>query len=228
MNTITMGKTIRGDAITTLQRYISQWVALLFATRRRGTTVFGKPAVDISYDQALQEGDVVKRVNIKVREYGVDIQLEDKSTVYMTTQQIREEAGDQPIDKWETQRQLRYLTKYCSPILHHAITELNQLHLAAKATERPQMLIYAFSCHGMHKPSCISSKIKRSISRLIGLGPAMMAKRMNRTSARSTRLVIILRTEPSSNRTRSIFSSKSILRVKALTRNLSVSLLICP
>lgn len=130
---------------------VCPWLALSATPdRRQGETIFGKPLVDVSYADALKEGEtrepVVKDVIVKVREYGVDIQVGNGDVLTRTTSDLREEINTERIDEWEARKQLRYLTKYCSPILVHAIGELNDYQLNAPVGAHPQMLVYAFSC----------------------------------------------------------------------------------
>jgi len=127
---------------------IRQWMALSATPeRKQGSTIFGAPLITVSYADALNEKTVVKDVKLKVREYGVDIALENTDApLRVTTSQLREQIGNEPVDKFEARKQLRYLTKYCTPILQHATAELEALYLDAPTGARPQMLVYAFSC----------------------------------------------------------------------------------
>lgn len=135
-----------GDALRKLTQ-IRQWMAVSATPERKiGTTIFGAPVVSISYADGLQEGKVLKDVAIRVRDYSIDIQMDQGQPRQVTTTELREEIGTDDIDTWETRRQLRYLTQYSSPILIHAFAELSQLMILTAQMARPQMLIYTHSC----------------------------------------------------------------------------------
>ncbi len=127
---------------------VSPWMALSATPdRRQGETIFGNPVVNITYRHALDDEHVVKDVSFKVREYGVAIQVADGEVLKRTTSELREEINTEKIDQWEARKQLRYLTKYCSPILVQALGDLNDCHVHAPiGAYLPQMLVYGFSC----------------------------------------------------------------------------------
>ena len=140
-----------GAAIGELQRYgIKKWIALSATpTRLIGQTVFGAPPPEcvLTYEQAFSESPpAVKDVAIKVREYGVTIEDIAGQILNCTASDLINEAKDLGIDKWEARKQVRYLSKYCSPILFHAVQELEQLTLESPPAARPQLLVYAHSC----------------------------------------------------------------------------------
>jgi hypothetical protein len=133
---------------------ITPWMALSATPeRRQGEPIFGKPVVNISYQAALEEkspegkpAKILKDVQIKIREYGVDMQVAGGEVLTRTTTELREEINTEGIDEWEARKQLRYLTKYCSPIIGHGLAELNYLRNRAPRNAQPVMLVYAFSC----------------------------------------------------------------------------------
>jgi superfamily II DNA or RNA helicase len=134
-----------GEALRKLTR-IHQWLAVSATpTRKSGSTIFGEPVVSVSYQEALTEG-VVKDVAIRIRDYAVDVELGDGTPRSFTTTELREAIGTENVDAWETRRQLRYLARYCSPILLHAISELGHLSISAAPQVRPQLLVYVHSC----------------------------------------------------------------------------------
>lgn len=127
---------------------IAQWIAVSATPIRKcGETIFGAPAITVTYEQAFAESPpAVKDVYIKVREYNVSIQDGTGDIVTCSASDLIKETSEEGIDKWEARRQLRYLRKYCSPILFHAVQELEQLSINAHADARPQLLVYAHSC----------------------------------------------------------------------------------
>jgi hypothetical protein len=127
---------------------IAQWIAVSATpTRKVGNTVFGEPAVAVTYEQAFNENPpAVKDVYVKVRDYKVSIEDGTGTVHEISASRLAEESALEGIDKWESRRQLRYLQKYCSPILFHAVQELNALSLYARPGARPQLLVYAHSC----------------------------------------------------------------------------------
>lgn len=127
---------------------LAQWIAVSATpTRKFGKTIFGEPAVTVTYEQAFNESPpAVKDVHIKVREYNVSIQDGSGDVITCSASDLVKETAEESIDKWETRRQLRYLRKYCSPILFHAVQELEARALNAPPDARPQLLVYAHSC----------------------------------------------------------------------------------
>lgn len=154
--------------------HVRQWMALSATPDRKcGPTVFGPPVVNVSYTETLEnEQNVLKKVGIKVREYGVDIRIMDVGEIRRTTTELREQIGTEQIDQWEVRRQLRYLTKYCSPILVQAIGELESLQLRAPSSAHPQMLVYAFSCsHAKSLSSLMANHAPGLRVDWVGTGP---------------------------------------------------------
>jgi superfamily II DNA or RNA helicase len=135
-----------GDSLRQLT-HIPQWIAVSATPNRKsGETIFGDPVIDVSYADGLQEGNILKDVSIHVREFSVDTEdIQGHQQTY-TTSELREEIGTEDIDTWEARRQLRYLTQFASPIIVHAIQELEHMALISSPSVRPQMLVYVHSC----------------------------------------------------------------------------------
>jgi len=139
---------IWGPALRSLEQ-IKTWIAVSATPDRlHGETIFGDPLISITYEDAFQEG-VVKDVAIEVANYMVDIETRNGDVCHRTTTEIRDglEESKETIDEWETRKQLRYLTKYCSPILAQAVNALDEAKLKAPPDVNPQMVVYAFSCN---------------------------------------------------------------------------------
>jgi len=135
-----------GEALRQLTS-IRQWLAVSATPERKsGATIFGDPILNVSYEDGLAEGNVLKYVAIRIREYNIELETDQEPARRLTTTELREEIGTEDIDTWETRRQLRYLTQYSSPLLIHALAELSQLAIASTQLARPQMLIYTHSC----------------------------------------------------------------------------------
>ena len=125
---------------------IRQWMALSATPERKtDVSIFGAPVVSVSYAEARDEG-VVKDVADSCAGLRVLDQLTGADTVSLTTTGLREDVKAEDIDQWEARKQLRYLSKYCSPILLHGLNKLDELQSQSPMAAHPQMLVYAHSC----------------------------------------------------------------------------------
>lgn len=129
-----------------------QWLAVSATPARKiGETVFGEPHMVVTYEEAFQE-HAVKDVRVCLRDYTFTIEnAQQQMNTYRTSDLVDEaKRAGLDFDSYEMRCNLRYFSKYCSPILNEAVNELRDLHLDAPTSKRPQMLVYAFSCRHAH------------------------------------------------------------------------------
>lgn len=161
-----------GDSIKELN--VQRTLAMSATPIRRDgcCSIFGNADLRITLEQAAKE-HAIKRIRANVDHYFVDIEDIDGNKIRLTTESIRDDSDSLPenFSAWETRRQLRYLTKYISPILSNSIAALN-----VKLLQHPgqhQMIVFAMSCkHAESVCKAINLISMQSIkSDWVGVGP---------------------------------------------------------
>jgi superfamily II DNA or RNA helicase len=118
--------------------------------RSDGSSLFGKPEVVVSYEEAVREG-AVKSLCLGAHEYLVDVvrtsECGKPEVLTFTTAELLDELGiaDDPnrLDKVMAKKRMKFSSKYVSPMVTRAVDRMENLRLHGI---RSQMLVQAMSC----------------------------------------------------------------------------------
>jgi len=94
--------------------------------RKENDSAFGAPAFKVTYRQAVKEG-AAKSLSLHAYEYKVDAITVNGEPISFTTSELAESAGSADpvaIDKFITDRKLRWSPKYISPLVSYPIERL--------------------------------------------------------------------------------------------------------
>lgn len=149
--------------------------------RRNKDDAFGRPDIEITYQEAESEG-VVKTLECHSYIYQIDAILPDGIVQTFTTEELAHEAGsDTPeaIEALKIKRQMRWSPKYISPLIHNPLDRL--LHTRAHIPLPCQALIGAMCCS---HAELICDQIKTMYPYLridwVGTGPHGRTEEQNR------------------------------------------------
>jgi superfamily II DNA or RNA helicase len=118
--------------------------------RSDGSSLFGKPEVSVSYEEAVLEG-AVKSLCLGAHEYLVDIvrtaEGGQSEVLTFTTAELLDELGiaEDPnrLDKVMAKKRMKFSSKYVSPMVTRAVDRMENLRVQGI---KSQMLVQAMSC----------------------------------------------------------------------------------
>lgn len=112
-------------------------------TRDGNATIFGKPDLEVTYREAVDQG-AVKKLWLRRYHYTVKATTGDGNEVEYTTDELRQHFDNESLSEFEERVGLRYSTKYIHPMI---LEPLLRLQDRRAASGKPlQMLIRAMSC----------------------------------------------------------------------------------
>lgn len=145
-------------------------------------TIFGRPAVTVSYEDGVNEG-VLKYMKVRSFHYLADLLTPDGDIIRISTEDIRNGASSvcEEINIYAARTQMRFSSKYISPLLRLPIIRLDADR--TRTNKRLQMLVRAVTCK--HAASLVEQIRSASGDSLVvdwvGTGPDGRTDDENRT-----------------------------------------------
>lgn len=114
--------------------------------RKDGDEAFGKPDIEVSYREAVDEG-VVKALECHSYVYQIDAVTTEGLVQSFTTKDLIDEAGStspEAIEKLKIERKMRWSPKYVSPLIYNPFDRLERTRIATGLN--CQALVGAMCC----------------------------------------------------------------------------------
>lgn len=112
--------------------------------RDKKSTIFGEPHLEVSYEDAKNEG-AVKPILRRCYEYRIDYLDKNCEPLQFSSTELREQVGDAAnIDGYEAKKELRHSSKYILPIVSEPILRLQERRISSGL--KLQMLVRAMGC----------------------------------------------------------------------------------
>ena len=156
-------------------KHVSQHCAAVFAVsaakvRTNGMpSFFGMPDVVISVEDALKE-EAIRKFKVCEEHYDIDVLIAgEDGPRKLKTDDLLNNVADKDFSRFETRKQLRYLTKYVNDLIQRSLNRLEQKLLTHPGQH--QMLVFCMSCKHAESVSKLLNAIRPGYADWAGTGP---------------------------------------------------------